>query len=97
MAPGDRHGATLVARIDDLYLGPSSGGVGPWGASQDTINGMLFVRGARGGPAGGAPVRAIASYHPMGVDQPLRTESNYWRVVALAQAFAGWAPRELGL
>ena len=97
MAPGDRHGATLVARIDDLYLGPSSGGVGPWGASQDTINGMLFVRGARGGPAGGAPIRAIASYHPMGVDQPLRTESNYWRVVALAQAFAGWAPRELGL
>ena len=27
----------------------------------------------------------------------LRVESNHWRVVALAQAFAGWAPRELGL
>ena len=26
MAPGDRNGATLVARIDYLYLGPSSGG-----------------------------------------------------------------------
>ena len=28
MAPGDRNGATLVARIDYLYLGPSSGGPG---------------------------------------------------------------------
>ncbi len=97
MAPGDRHGATLVARIDDLYLGPNSGGAGPWGASQDTINGTLLVRGPHGGIAGDEPVRAITWYHPMAVDQPLRVESNHWRVVALAQAFAGWAPRELGL
>ena len=97
MAPGDRHGAILVARIDDLYLGPNSGGTGPWGASQDTINGTLLVRGAHGGIAADAPIRAITYYHPMAVDQPLRVESNYWRVVALAQAFAGWAPRELGL
>jgi hypothetical protein len=97
MAPGDRHGATLVARIDDLYLGPSSGGTGPWGASQDTINGTLLVKGPHGGTAAGAPIRAITWYHPMAVDQPMRVESNHWRVVALAQAFAGWAPRELGL
>lgn len=97
MAPGDRHGATLVARIDDLYLGPNSGGTGPWGAAQDTINGTLLIRGPRGGIAAGAPVRAITYYHPMAVDQPMRVESNHWRVVALAQAFAGWAPRELGL
>ena len=31
-------------------------------------------------------------YHPIAVDQPMRVESNHWRVVALAQAFAGWAP-----
>ncbi len=97
MAPGDRGGATLVARIDDLYLGPNSGGTGPWGASQDTINGTLFIRGPRGGIARNAPIRAITFYHPSPVDQPMRVESNYWRVVALAQAFAGWAPRELGL
>src|SRR5271168_3258477 len=97
MAPGDRYGATLVARIDDLYLGPSSGGTGPWGASQDTINGTLLVKGPRGGMAAGAPIRAITWYHPMAVDQPMRVESNHWRVVALAQAFAGWAPKELGL
>jgi hypothetical protein len=97
MAPGDRHGATLVARVDYIYLGPNSGGTGPWGASQDTINGTLLIKGPRGGIAAGAPVRAITYYHPMAVDQPMRIESNHWRVVALAQAFAGWAPRKLGL
>jgi hypothetical protein len=97
MAPGDRHGATLVARIDNLYLGPNSGGAGPWGASQDTISGTLLVKGPHGGIAGNAPIQAMTFYHPMPVDQPLRVESNHWRVVALAQAFAGWAPRELGL
>ncbi|MGB3582488.1 MAG: hypothetical protein WBA40_15460 [Roseiarcus sp.] len=96
-APGDRYGATLVARIDDLYLGPSSGGTGPWGAAQDTINGTLLVKGPHGGTAARAPIRATTWYHPMAIDQPLRVESNHWRVVALAQAFAGWAPRELGL
>jgi hypothetical protein len=86
-----------VARIDNLYLGPNSGGAGPWGASQDTINGTLLVKGPHGGIAGGTPIRAMTYYHPMAVDQPMRVESNHWRIVALAQAFAGWAPRELGL
>lgn len=97
VGPGGRGGATLVARIDDLYLGPNSGGTGPWGASQDTINGSVLISGPHGGVAGSAPVRAIAFYHPSPVDQPMRVESNYWRVVALSQAFAGWVPRELGL
>src|SRR5271169_3519887 len=70
MAPGDRYGATLVARIDDLYLGPNNGGTGPWGASQDTINGTLLIKGPHGGTAVGAPIRAITWYHPMAVDQP---------------------------
>src|SRR6516164_9616807 len=42
LAPGDRYGATLVARIDHLYLAPSYG-PGPLGSSQDTIVGTLFV------------------------------------------------------
>jgi len=96
MSPGDRHGATLVARIDDLYLGPNFG-TGVWGGSQDTINGTIFIKGPHGGVAAETPIRAITSYHQTPVDQPLRVESNYWRVVALSQAFAGWAPRELGL
>ena len=97
MAPGDRGGATLVARIDFIYLGPSSGGTGAWGSTQDTIKGVLLVRGARGGLAANTPLRAITSYYPMAVDQALVEEAYHGRVTALAQAFAGWAPRELGL
>ena len=96
MAPRDRNGATLVARIDHLYLAPSYG-PGPLGSSQDTIVGTLFVRGPRGGIAAEKPLRAISSYYPMAVNQPLYAESNHARISALAQAFAGWTPRELGL
>ncbi|MGB7972976.1 MAG: hypothetical protein WCF81_01210 [Roseiarcus sp.] len=95
MAPGDRSGATLVARIDYLYLGPNSGGAGFFGQTQDTIAGTLLVKGPRGGAA--VPLRAISSYFPMAVDQALVERALYYRVVALAQAFAGWAPRELRL
>ena len=97
MAPGDRSGATLVARIDFVYLGPSSGGTGALGSAQDTIKGVLLVRGARGGVAADTPLRAITSYYPMAVDQALVEEAYHGRVTALAQAFAGWAPRQLGL
>jgi hypothetical protein len=97
MAPGDRNGATLVARIDYLYLGPSSGGPGFFNKTQDTINGTLLLRGPRGGVVANVPLRAISSYFPMAVDQALVERALYYRVTALAQAFAGWAPRELGL
>jgi hypothetical protein len=96
MAPGDRNGATLVARIDYLYLGSSSGGPGFFHQTQDTINGTLLLRGPRGVVAN-VPLRAISSYFPMAVDQTLVERALEGRVTALAQAFAGWAPRELGL
>jgi hypothetical protein len=97
MAPDDRDGAILVARIDNIYLGPNSGGTAP-GAPRRTLSMAFFWCGARMGASPSIPpVRAITSYHPMAVDQPLRVESNHWRVVALAQAFAGWVPRALGL
>jgi hypothetical protein len=94
MAPG---GTTLVARIDYVYLGPSSGGTGVLGSTQDTISGALLVRSQRGGVAADTRLRAITSYYPMAVDQALVEEAYHGRVSALAQAFAGWAPRELGL
>jgi hypothetical protein len=97
MAPGDRSGAALVARIDYVYLGPSSGGTGPLGSTQDTISGALLIRGARGGVAADTPLRAITSYYPNASDLAQIVESNHWRVIALARAFAGWAPRKLGL
>ena len=99
MAPGDRSGATLVARIDYLYLGPSSGGGGGFGGfrrTQDTINGTLVLKGPRGIVAN-VPLRAISTYFPMAVDQALVEQALQGRVTALAQVFAGWAPRELGL
>ena len=94
-SPGDRAGATLVARIDILYLGPSSGGTGPAGASQDTIKGVLIVRGPRGGVD--TPLRATSFYYPMSVDQAFQEQAYHDRVTALAQAFAEWVPRQLGL
>lgn len=97
MAPGDRNGATLVARIDYLYLGPSSGGPGFFHQTQDTINGTLLVKGPRGGVLASVPLRAISSYFPMAVDQALVERALQGRVTALAQAFAGWTPRQLGL
>jgi hypothetical protein len=97
IAPGDRNGATLIARIDYLYLGSSSGGPGFFNQTQDTINGTLLVKGPRGGVVANVPLRAISSYIPMAVDQALVERALQGRVVALAQAFAGWAPRQLGL
>jgi hypothetical protein len=97
IAPGDRSGATLVARIDYIYLAPTSGGTGKPGAFQDTIAGSLILNGPRGGVPAVTPLRAITTYYPSSVDATLVVEGFHGRVVALSQAFAGWAPRELGL
>jgi hypothetical protein len=97
LAPGDRSGVTLIAQIGWVYLGPSSGGTGPLGSSQDTIKGVLLVQGPRGSVAAETPLRATSNYFPMGVNQALVGESNHDRIVKLAQAFAHWAPGQLGL
>jgi hypothetical protein len=97
LAPGDRNGARLVARIDFIYLGPSSGGTGPLGASQDTIAGTLFVQGPRGSAPAEIPLRAIASYYRNPFDQALVEQAYHDRVFALSQSFAYWVPGKLGL
>jgi hypothetical protein len=97
VSPGERNGAILIARIEYVYLGPSGGGMGMSGDSQDSIQGVLIVRGPRGAVASETPVRAIAKYYANAADQALIEEAYHARVVALAQAFAGWTPRELGL
>ena len=94
LAPAQRNGATLVARIQDINFG-QSGGRG--GASQDSIQGVLIVGGPRAGIAPQTPLRAIAAYSPNAADPALIEEAFHGRVVALAQAFAGRAPGELGL
>ena len=96
-APDYKSAPVLEVRIDWIYLGPSSGGMESKGSAQDTIVGSFIVRGPQGGIESQIPLRAIASYYPSAVDQALVEQAYYWRVVALARAFAGWAPRELGL
>ncbi len=96
LAPGDRNGATLIARIGNVYLGPSGGGPNPWGRGQDTIEGDLIIRGPRG-VVSDVPLRAIASYWPNATDHVLWERWNRDRIDALARAFAGWTPRQLGL
>jgi hypothetical protein len=97
LAPGDRNAPVLEVRIDWIYLAPSSGGPGPRGSAQDTIIGSFIVWGLRGGIEAQIPLRTIASYYSNAVHQALVAEANHWRIIALAQAFAGWVPRELGL
>jgi hypothetical protein len=96
-APGDRNAPVLDVRIDWIYLAPSQGGSGPKGSAQDTIIGSFLVRGRQGGIESEIPLRAIASYYPSAVDQALVERAYHSRVAKLAQVFAGWAPRELGL
>jgi hypothetical protein len=97
LAPGDRGAPILEVRIDWIYLAPSPGGPGPRGSAQDTIIGSFLVRGPRGEIESQIPLRAIASYYPSAVDQALVERAYHGRIIALAQVFAGWAPRELGL
>ena len=96
MAP-ERNGAILVARIETIDLGGDGGGTGRAGGSVDSIEGVLVVSGLRGGVAAQTPLRATAPYEPNAADQPLFEEAYHTRVVALAEAFAGWAPRQLGI
>ena len=86
-----------MARIENVNLGRSGGGTGPGGGSVDSIEGVLVVSGPRGGLAAETPLRAITSYYPSAVDQPLFEQAYHGRVAALAEAFAGWTPRQLGI
>jgi hypothetical protein len=97
LAPGARYAAVLGVRIDWIYLAPSPGGPGPRGSVQDTVVGSFIVWDQRGGIESQIPLRAIASYYPMAVDQALVERAYHSRIVTLGQTFAGWAPRELGL
>jgi hypothetical protein len=97
LAPGARYAALLGVRIDWIYLAPSPGGPGPRGSAQDTVVGSFIVWDQRGGIESQIPLRAIASYYPMAVDQALVERAYHSRIVTLGQTFASWAPRELGL
>jgi hypothetical protein len=96
MAPAERNGASLLARIDNVDLGVSGGARGS-GGTRDSIEGVLIVSGPRRGLAAETPLRATASYESSAVDQPMFEDAYHERVAALAEAFAGSAPRRLGI
>jgi hypothetical protein len=96
LSPGDRMGAVLYARIDSIYLGPSGGGMGMSGSARDAIEGLLTMKGPHAGIAAETRLRATTSYSS-GPDQASLVEAYHWRVIALAQAFAIWTPRQLGI
>jgi hypothetical protein len=62
MAPAERNGATLPARIETIDFGVARGGRGSAGGLVDSMTGVLILGGARGGLAAQTPVRAIAPY-----------------------------------
>jgi hypothetical protein len=96
IAQGEGNGATLLARVENIDFGAAGGGRGS-GGSVDSMDGVLIVSGARTGLAAQTPLRAVASYQSSALDQPMFEEAYHSRVAALAEAFAGWAPRQLGI
>ena len=96
MATAERNGATLLARIDTIDLGSGGGGRGAVAAT-DSMEGVLIVSGPRGIIAAETPLRATASYEASAVDQSMFEEAYHQRVIALAEAFAKWTPRQLGI
>jgi hypothetical protein len=100
LAPGDRGAAVLVARIDDIALGPpearwAGGGIGP--DTFDGIEGAGVALDGRGHVLETFPLYCSvgASSYP---DLPNQQEENYRRrVQTLALSFAQWLPGKIGL
>lgn len=99
VAPGDRSGDTLVARVDEVIIGPlHSGGFGgsPVSDAIDGIQGEGIVLGPRG-----QQIAAYPLYSSVGADtylnQPYQEDITRRRVQTLALSFAQWLPGQMGL
>lgn len=99
LAPGDRNAPVLVARVDQVYLGPEhSGGFGgnPVMDAIDGIQGEGVVLGPRGQPVASYPL-----YSAVGADtyinMPYQLDITRRRVETLAKSFAQWLPGKMGL
>jgi hypothetical protein len=98
LAPGDRSAGTLVARVDEVFLGAlHSGGFGsPASDAIDGIQGVGIVLGPHGQQVGSYPL-----YSAVGADVylnwPYQRDITRRRVQTLAQSFAQWLPGKMGL
>ena len=96
---GARGAPTLVARIDQVIIGPShSGGFGgnPVQDAIDGIEGVGIVVGPRGQEIASYPL-----YSAVGADtyinMPYQLDITRRRVETVAQSFAQWLPGKMGL
>ena len=99
LTPGARGAPTLVARIDQVIIGPShSGGFGgnPVQDAIDGIEGVGIVVGPRGQEIASYPL-----YSAVGADtyinMPYQLDITRRRVETVAQSFAQWLPGKMGL
>jgi hypothetical protein len=98
LAPGDRNAPTLVARIDEVIIGPDhTGGFGS--PAVDAIDGIQGA-GIVVGP-GGRQIASYPLYSAVGantyLNQPYQEDITRRRVQTLALSFAQWLPGKMGL
>ena len=97
LAPGDRSGATLVARVDEVILGaPYSRYQVPVADATDGIRGAAIVLGPRGGELASYPLYCAVGANTY-LNMPYQAEITRRRVETLAQSFAQWLPGQMGL
>ncbi len=71
LAADGRSGTPISVTIDNVILGPSSGGAGPFGSSPEQMIGAVTIGGVT------QPLRATSSYFSSAVSNALPEQSYY--------------------
>ena len=97
LAPGDRSAPTLVARVDEVFLGPQHSTFGnPVADAIDGIQGSAIVLGPRGQQIGAYPLYSAVGANTY-QNLPYQEDITRRRVQTLAKSFAQWLPGQMGL
>jgi hypothetical protein len=97
LAPGDRSAGVLVARIDNVSLGPPGMRSGLFGSdTMDGIEGAGLALDGRGGVVASYPLYSSVITDSM-LNSPYQTDVLRRRVETLSQSFAQWLPGKMGL
>ena len=98
LAPGDRSAGVLVARVDDVVLGPpnSNMSIGLGNDTTDDIEGAAVVLDGRGRVVGSYPLLSSVRADSL-PNSGYPTDVLRRRVETLALSFAQWLPGKMGL
>jgi hypothetical protein len=98
LAPGDRSAGVLVARVDDVVLGPpnSNMSIGLGNDTTDDIEGAAVVLDGRGRVVGSYPLLSSVRADSL-QNSPYQSDVLRRRVETLALSFAQWLPGKMGL